>query len=483
MLKTLSSFQVSIPNKFDPAKDQEELIEILYPDLLAATSGGARAATAQLLEAGIGTDWELINQWAKNWARNYTYTLVKKINETSRRFISTNIDEWIKSGEPLPELRKRLEPMFGRVRAEMIAVTEVTRAYAQGNLKAWKSSGHVTHKRWMTAQDELVCPICAPLGRAAPVPLDANGFDAGGNFIEAPPAHVRCRCWLKPILPGDPSLTAPAAAPVVTPTPAPAPPAPAPAPTPAPSAPGAAIEDVSAALDLESLKGSVKRQVKDATDLIDSVHKDGALPKNFKIKQTKRKSFKALGELEMQPNVVEIGGRRYRSWDPSQIMINGTGDHIELTALHELGHFIDAKGITKGANKLGNVVSDFATETDFMDDFLRVAKDSKALKHLDDVVKNPKNYAQKYVSPLTGKEIEYLPDTSHVNYLRRDVEIWARAYAQYIATKTKNKALLEQIVLMRSDPVYGARQWEAEDFKPIAEVIDKMFEGLGWIEK
>jgi SPP1 gp7 family putative phage head morphogenesis protein len=87
----------------------------------------------------------------------------------------------------------------------MLATTETTRIYAEGNLAAWRASGVVTHKRWMTGRDELVCPYCAPLDGMV-VEVDSNGFttEPGGLGVTAPPLHPNCRCWLTPII--DPEL-------------------------------------------------------------------------------------------------------------------------------------------------------------------------------------------------------------------------------------------------------------------------------------
>ena len=145
---------------------------------------------------GIELDLELVNEAARAWAETYTYALVDQITDTSAALLQDEFSRWIASGEPLDDLIKKLEPMFGSVRAEMVAVTEVTRAFAEGNLIAWRESGVVEGKRWMTAQDDLVCSICAPLAGTV-APLDSDGF---ANGLVAPPAHVRCRCWLQPVV-------------------------------------------------------------------------------------------------------------------------------------------------------------------------------------------------------------------------------------------------------------------------------------------
>jgi hypothetical protein len=110
----------------------------------------------------------------------------------------------------------RLQPIFGATRAEAIAATEVTRVVAAGNETLWQSTGVVSGKRWMTARDERVCPICGPLhGRLTELnrgfeftPDDlANNEElrkalrgATAITILRPPAHVRCRCWEQPFV-------------------------------------------------------------------------------------------------------------------------------------------------------------------------------------------------------------------------------------------------------------------------------------------
>ena len=66
------------------------------------------------------------------------------------------------AGDPLPELEKRLCRSLARS-GRIVAVTEVTRAYAAGNVMAWKASGVVDGKIWQTAVDERVCPVCGKL--------------------------------------------------------------------------------------------------------------------------------------------------------------------------------------------------------------------------------------------------------------------------------------------------------------------------------
>jgi hypothetical protein len=62
------------------------------------------------------------------------------------------------------------------------------------------------------------------------------------------------------------------------------------------------------------------------------------------------------------------------------------------------------------------------------------------------------------------------------------VELWARSYSQYIATRSGDPDLLKGIDMQR-DPgrLYKDFHWSDEDFAPIAAAIDAMFKKLGWI--
>jgi SPP1 gp7 family putative phage head morphogenesis protein len=83
----------------------------------------------------------------------------------------------------------------------MIAITEVTRAYNEGNMAAYRESGVVTGKEFQTARDEHVCGICRPLdGKITEL---EGTFEAPPEFnienFQQPPVHVNCRCVLAPI--------------------------------------------------------------------------------------------------------------------------------------------------------------------------------------------------------------------------------------------------------------------------------------------
>ena len=159
----------------------------------------AAAASSPGYVVGV-VDWTAANADAAQWAIDYGYSLIRGITDTTRVQVAREIRYFVDNSLTINQLRDRLlnSHLFSLSRAGAIAVTEVTRAYAEGNMAAWKASRVVEGKEWMTATDEIVCPICAPLrGQIARL---AEPF---GGRIMNPPAHVNCRCWVLPVVIGD----------------------------------------------------------------------------------------------------------------------------------------------------------------------------------------------------------------------------------------------------------------------------------------
>lgn len=117
------------------------------------------------------------NEW---WTR-----LAGTTQNGMRRAIQTNIA----TGAPLRDLERSLEPLFGKTRAQVIASTETTRMYAEGNKLAYKSAG-VGEVEFQTVKDSAVDPDCEAL-QDKRFPIDS---------APTPPIHPRCRCWIAPVV-------------------------------------------------------------------------------------------------------------------------------------------------------------------------------------------------------------------------------------------------------------------------------------------
>ena len=213
--------------------EQGHLWDAVDPLVMRALAAGA-AAAAESIPAGIAplVDWQLFNLSALDFLQAYRLNTVQGITATTRDRAIKIINDWVRAGDTFPMLRRRLAPLFGTQRAEMIAATEVTRIFARGNLMLWETTGVVSAKRWQTARDERVCIFCGPLhGTVVEVHADfelsaetvanstamkrllgsrynpelaldraISALSRQGKAVPYPPYHPRCRCWLQPVV-------------------------------------------------------------------------------------------------------------------------------------------------------------------------------------------------------------------------------------------------------------------------------------------
>ena len=168
--------------------EAERMFRFIFPIFL----GGSKASmhnALDILESEIGVifDRTFINEAAYSMAQTISLDLAIGITGTSKKLFQIYASEWIESGEPLSSLIDRLGPVFGKTRAEAIAITEVTRIYALANNEAWRETGFVDFVIIQTAEDDWVCPICEPKAGT-----EVSLSSPNDNY---PPFHVRCRCW------------------------------------------------------------------------------------------------------------------------------------------------------------------------------------------------------------------------------------------------------------------------------------------------
>lgn len=182
----------------------DELQNVLMPLMQEAAKQAVAQIAAEAEALGAGVDWTLVNTAAAKWAREYTAKLVKGITDTTNKAVAEAVAGWIETpGATLGDLIAQLDDLmaFDIQRAQTIAVTEVTRAYTQGNLATGREVeklGFFTYrKKWNTNNDEIVqeCPICWPLHNQTVDGIDAE-FDTEAGPLDGPPAHPRCRCWI-----------------------------------------------------------------------------------------------------------------------------------------------------------------------------------------------------------------------------------------------------------------------------------------------
>ena len=182
---------------------------VMQPNLAqTATEEGLRLGA----EVGVQFDPPVVNLAAADWAKRYTYDLVKDINATTMKDIARSIEEFVVTpGMTIGELTRSLTgpgAAFSPVRAEMQAVTETTRAFSAATRQyqaRLAESGIRMQLVWRTVADARVCLLCLPLnGKPESEWTDTDG----------PPRHVSCRCSTTLRLPPKPKVERPAAPPV-----------------------------------------------------------------------------------------------------------------------------------------------------------------------------------------------------------------------------------------------------------------------------
>jgi hypothetical protein len=230
---------------------------------------------------------------------------------------------------------------------------------------------------------------------------------------------------------------------------------------------------------------------------IDKVHGDGPLPIIPAGAVERRFARKALAYYmhdAYSGTAVALGfGRKILKASP----------HIGV--FHEVGHFLDHKGVTGGGRLFATadrtMISDLPTRKAF-DDLMTAIKQSESIQTL----------AKWHQAHLPGTGLSpgdgIVPKGVHrgmVSYLLKSNEAFARAYAQYIATKSTNPAVKNELrrfqaqAAVATKPVpatmrYNGKsfgesdadtweypwQWTDTDFKPIEAAFDTLMDRLGW---
>lgn len=178
------------------------LVKLIQAGMAAGQAAIAHGSAANPQRApkgkAIEVDWNLLAHEARDFARTYIFNMIRNVDETTRSAVQKAVSNWIESGEPLDKLKEALVGVFNdEARAQLIAQTESTRAYAEGSKERYRRAD-VSMVKWNAVTDSLVCPVCEALDGTT-APIDA-GFPTKADGVVFPPAHPGCRCWLRPVV-------------------------------------------------------------------------------------------------------------------------------------------------------------------------------------------------------------------------------------------------------------------------------------------
>lgn len=185
--------------EFWKTEDEDLKAEIMI-QLMQSAMGGA-----DLFSAGtnVGFDIDPAKKASAEWARVHAGELSKIVNKTTRDQLGQALRMFIETpGFTIRDVTSVLDSsVYSEARALTVAVTETTRAYAEGQKLAGDAvreeypTAHM-QKEWFTNNDDLVCDLCGPLNEQ--IVDEVNMFSTEGNLaVDAPPLHPNCRCWME----------------------------------------------------------------------------------------------------------------------------------------------------------------------------------------------------------------------------------------------------------------------------------------------
>ena len=170
-------------------------VAALRRDLRAALQGvffeiASDEAERLAQSLALSSDDELLAELA-GWAARYADERAAQMAESTLNIIRRALEASDEAGRvDWTAITARL---FGDVRANVVGITEATQALsvaAQIHAQRLAAQGvEGVEVRWLTAEDERVCPICRPLDH-----LPRSKWQE--KMPSGPPAHPRCRCRL-----------------------------------------------------------------------------------------------------------------------------------------------------------------------------------------------------------------------------------------------------------------------------------------------
>ena len=256
------------------------------------------------------------------------------------------------------------------------------------------------------------------------------------------------------------------------------------------------FDKVSRFIDVDKATRGRRKEVEQAIHkgigLIDQVHK--ASPgKRFPIKIINSSSSSSAQiqryTSDNSTKCIEVNQR------DSDMSMDDTTD-----LLHEMGHYFTltsdgAPPQTAESKKAMQKLKDSLGATEGVKDLRHL------LDHPGDYVPFTNNLALSY-GAMPHKATSWVGEVKirkHLRYLLQMNEILARSYAQYIVTKTKQKAALHILEgRAKIDKKYGVKfsaksavmtsielpmQWTREDFEPITKAWDNYFRSVGWLNE
>lgn len=232
---------------------------------------------------------------------------------------------------------------------------------------------------------------------------------------------------------------------------------------------------------VEGLPRPARRAWRDAVDAIAAVHgTDRRLPEL------------PIHAYEGDPTDGVQGAYVYDrlTGEPGYFQLNVHGTALESVIVHELGHMVDSQ-VLGSQGPFSSTEERGTGQT--LGAWWRTTADSEPVRSLSRMlIHNPdRDGPWSQLTLADGRNARWNPESDYAQYLVDPREVFARAYAQWIATESGNAALLRQIrkevvtsespswtLKPGSNPPFYPLQWTDEEFQPIASEMRRIFGDL-----
>ncbi len=158
-------------------------------------------------EFGLGIAFDVKHPLVQSWLDDRAKFWAKRVNEETGKLLMQELKEAVDAGESVSQMQERVEKVFrlnDLIRSERIARTEMVASTNKGAIEAYRQSGIVEKKVWISQIDDRTREdhIAAHMQT---VPLDSP-FIVGGEQMDGPGQGgsadqvVNCRCGVGPLV-------------------------------------------------------------------------------------------------------------------------------------------------------------------------------------------------------------------------------------------------------------------------------------------
>ncbi len=153
------------------------------------------------------------------------------------------------------------------------------------------------------------------------------------------------------------------------------------------------------------------------------------------------------------------------------ILVNVSKWRPDWIVVHEIGHFLDLDGLTSSGY--------YTSEQE---------PGGRAWELVQAIVRELMETTNCRLIGKLREEVAERGDKAAIeqtDYLLEPKEMFARAYAQYIAWRSADDVLFERLdrLLTHENPRWRLRQWPHAQYLPLVERFDTLFESLGWLTR